>query len=361
MNLKLLSKISFLALSSAIMTIGCSKNEFKVKGEIYGGENKTVLLERTGFQGQWIPVDSAHINKTGGFSLKFPAPQSPEIFRLVLDNKYIYFPVDSIETITVTSSFDKFGNDFTLTGSPDAERMERFEKELLDAYYSNTDSLKTFKKEVYTKYMKELPGSIVSFYILTKTIDGKPLYNPGNPDDRKYFAAVATGFKTHRPNAPQTTLLEQTALQALKEKNKEEGKYLSIEANEITIIDMDLQDDKGNNVKLSDVVGKGKPVAVIFSLLNHQDSPEINMALAEIYNRKGGNVEFYNVSLDSDQYAWREAAHNLPWITVYSPGEFMSEDAAKYNVIQLPSFFIYNSEGELTSRPLTLDELSKSL
>ena len=350
-----------LFLIPAISICSCSNNKFKIKGEIYGGEEKSLVLEKSDFQGRWIPIDSIHVNKNGGFSFSFPTPVAPDIYRLSLNNQYIYIPVDSTETITLTSSYDKFGQDFSLTGSRNAEMMERFEKQLHSTNTSHPDSLAAFKRSVFSKYMKDFQGSILSFYILTKTVDGKPLYNPSDKTDSKYFAAVATGFQAVRPDDPHTALLETTALNALRQKNSETGKFNEIEAQEITLIDLDLQDENGKNVKLSDVAGKGKPVVVIFSLLNQPESPEINMALAKIYKRLGGNVEFYNVSLDEDQYEWREAAKNLPWITVYSPGQSASPDARNYNVFQIPSFFIYNSNGELSSRPMTIEELNKSL
>lgn len=361
-NKQKFSRIFFFIVFSVILSFtSCSKDKFKVKGEIYGGEDKSIVLEKSDYMGQWIPLDSVKINRNGGFSFAFPAPGAPEIYRLALNGQYIYLPVDSTETITVNSSFDKFGKDFSLAGSDNAERMAQFEKELQTTQTASQDDLAKFKREVFTKYMKDFPGSIVSFYVLTKSVDGKPLYNPSDPIDRKYFGAVATGYKTMRPDDPRAALLEQTAINAFKQKNAEQGNYTTYEAEEISLIDIDRPDETGNNVKLSDVVGKGKPVVVIFSLLNHQDSPELNIALNQIYNRLNGKVEFYNVSLDADQYQWRESARNLPWITVYSPGESISTDAINYNVFQVPSFFIYNSEGELTSRPMTVEELNKSL
>lgn len=345
----------------ALALISCSNHKFKIKGEIYGGEDKCIVLEKSDFQGRWIPVDSVHINKNGGFSLSFPTSGSPDIYRLSLNNQYVYIPVDSTETITINTSYDKFGHDFSLTGSKNAEMMEKFEKELHALDTNNPDSLSVFKRRVYSSYMKDFPGSILNYYILTKIIDDVPLYNPTDKTDSKYFAAVATGYQTARPNDPHTTLLENTALNALKQKNSEAGKFREYEAQEISLIDMNLQNEKGEYVKLSDVAGKGKPVVVVFSLLNAEESPEFNIALAQIYKKHEGNVEFYNVSLDNDQYAWREAARNLPWITVYSPGQFTSPEAVKYNVFQIPSFYIYNANGELTNRPMTLEELEKSL
>ena len=360
-NIRPIAKYFAAVLFASLFATSCSNNDFKVKGEIYGAEEKSIVLEKPDFYGRWLPVDSAIINKNGGFSISFPAPQAPEIFRLRLNGQYVYFPVDSTETISINSSYSKFGADFSLLGSHNAEQMEKFEKELQAVDKKDPQALIDFKKSVYSKYMKDAPGSILSFYILTKTFDDTPLYDPSDNVDRKYFGAVATGYKSQRPNDPHTAILEETALQALKKRNSEAGKFKTVEAQEIVLIDMDLQDETGNQVKLSDVAGKGKPVVVIFSKLSLQDAPQFNIALAEIYKKHAGNVEFYHVSLDPDQYAWREAARNLPWVTVYSPGEDNSQDALRYNVFQIPSFFIYDANGELKSRPLTLEELNKSL
>ncbi|MCH5235893.1 MAG: DUF4369 domain-containing protein [Muribaculaceae bacterium] len=347
--------LSVAALSS------CSNNKFKIKGEIYGAGEKSLILEKSDFQGRWIPVDSTHTNKNGGFSFSFQTPGAPEIYRISLNNQYVYIPVDSTETITLTSSYEKFGQDFSLSGSRNAEMMEKFEKQLHSVNTDNPDSLVSFKRNVYSNYMKDFPGSILNYYILIKTINGEPLYNPNDNTDGKYFTAVATGYKTVRPDDPHATLLESTALNSLKQRNSQAGKYNTLEAQEISLIEIELPDESGNNIKLSEVAGKGKPIVVIFSLLNHQDSPELNIALAQIYNRLKGNVEFYNVSLDQDQYEWRSAAKNLPWITVYSPGQFASQDAARYNVYQIPTFFIYNAQGELVARVMSLEELQQNL
>ena len=349
-------------IASAILSFtSCRNHDFKIKGEIYGAENQMMALEKPDFQGYWIAIDSIKINRNGGFTFSFPAPDSPEIYRLNLNDRYIYFPVDSTETLTIDSSFENFGKDFNLQGSANARDMAEFEKELQNRYSDNPDSLTSLKRSIYSKYMRNTPGSILSFYILTKTVDGKPLYNPADPQDRKYFGAVATGFKSTRPDDPHTALLEQTAITALRQKNSQLGKVREVEAQEIALIDLNLQDENGNYVKLSDIAGKGKKVAVIFSVLNVAESPQFNIALANLYNKKRDKVEFYNVSLDEDQYAWRDAAKNLPWITVYSPGGFNSEPAISYNVYELPAYFIYNEQGELVDRPMTMEQLDKAL
>lgn len=343
-----------------IVFSGCRNNNFKIKGEIYGAEQRSVILEKSDFYGRWLSIDSTKIGKNGNFSFSFPSPAAPDIYRIELEGKYIYIPIDSTETITLTSSLKDFGRDFTLAGSINSETLTNFEKDFQGLPSILTDEdLNTFKKDIFTKYMLNSPGSIVNYYILTKMIGDKPLYDPQNSTDVKYFGAVANGFKSIRPNDPHTALLEQTTLNAYRKRNKDSGKYMTFEAEEITMIDLVLQNEKGEIVKLSENVGKGKPVVVIFSYLNQPESPSFNYALDKVYKRH--NVEFYNVSLDPDQYSWRDAAINLPWITVYDPDGLNSEAIRKYNVNQLPVFYIYNSKGELEARVSSIDELEKKL
>lgn len=337
----------------------CGEAKFKIEGEINGADNQAVVLEKSDFHGRWVAIDSTRTNASGAFSISRTAPAAPEIFRLQVDGKYIYVPIDSIETVTVESSLANFGSDFSLSGSDNAVRLENFEKELM-ALPENVsdDSLASFKRAVFTKYMREPQASIVSYYILTKTFGKRNLFDP-NTDDYKYFAAVATGYKDLRPNDPHTALLEKTSLDALKRRNQERGARLEIKAPELKVIDIDLPDENGKNVKLSSIVNNGKKTVVIFSLLTHPDSPAINLALSDIY--KSGNVNFYQVSLDPDQYAWRDAAKNLPWTTVYDPDGQYSTAAVSYNVSAIPSFYIYSAAGELVDSAFSIDELKKKL
>lgn len=360
-SLRLLLSFSTI-ISIAIFITACGEPKFKIKGEISGAADKSLVLEKSDFNGQWIAIDSTRTSGNGSFSMDYHAPASPEIYRLSLDGQYIYVPIDSIESITVMSSIDKFGTDFSLSGSEKAVHLEKFEKDLLALPKGiSSDSLASFKKKVYSTYLRDGQGSIVSYYILTKMMGDRPLFDPTDHTDAKYFAAVATGFKTMRPNDPHTSLLENTTLNALKRKNSAAGKTKEIEAEEVTMFDIELPDEKGVNQKLSNIAGKGKPVVVIFSVLNHPEAPALNRELSQLYNSKGGNVEFYQVSLDTDQYAWRDAAVNLPWITVFEPEGIQSKLLLSYNVTDLPTYFIYNANGELSGRADSLQELKKKI
>lgn len=348
------------AIAFSVIATACGSDDFKIKGEIYGADNQPVVLAKSDFHGRWVAIDSTRTSGNGSFSISRPAPAAPEIFRLEMDGKFIYVPIDSTETVTVTSSVEKFGTDFSLSGSQKAECLERFDKELMALPAGiSTDSLESFKRNVYTKYMRDGQGSIVSYYILTKLIGDKALFDPEN--DYKYFAAVANGFKQLRPDDPHTILLETTTINAQKQRNKGKGKTIQIEAEELTVIDIDLPDENGKNRKLSELVGNGKPTVVIFSLLTHPESPALNLELSRLYSSLGGNVNFYHVSLDPDQYTWRDAAKNLPWVTVFDPDGEYSKAALKYNVSDLPTYFIYSAQGELQARAANINDLRKQL
>lgn len=345
---------------SSIMLSSCGEPSFKIKGEIYGAEDKSLVLEKPDFNGNWIAIDSTRTSGKGSFSISRPAPSAPEIFRLSMGDRFVYFPVDSTETITLTSSLADFGAKYTLTGSENAENMARFDMEVTALPKGiSPDSLDSFKRNVYTRYLREAQGSVVSYYVLTKVVDGKPLFNPA--DDYKYFAAVATAFSQMRPDDPRTKLLEATAMQQMRRRNSEAGNRLVLEAEELKVIDIDLPDEEGTNRRLSDMVGKGKGVVVMFTLLSHPDSPALNIELKRLHDRYAGSVDFYQVGIDGDMYAWREAARNLPWTTVFDPDGQYSGYLRSYNVSDIPTFFIYDRQGNLTDRAENLDQLSRRL
>lgn len=350
------------AASVAAITLagGCGEKGFKINGELADSDGDKVLLEKADFSGYWTIVDSTRTDSKGNFKFSQPQQSGPEIFRLTLDDKYIYLPVDSTETLTVKSTKDKFGHDFEVAGSEQAARMAQFEKDLIAfvPYINNTDSLKDFKRRIYNKYMHDSRGNVMSYYILTKTIGNRALFDPATEDFR-YIVAVANNFQQFRPDDAHTPFLLNLARAAQRHHNDQNGIRTVINAEEIKMLEIALNDENGKEKKLSEMVGKGKPVVVAFTLMRDGATPEINRQLAELYN--AGRIDIYNVSPDRDQYGWREAAGNLPWTTVLDPSAGQDKVFTMYNVGQLPTFFIYNANGELTARCMNVKEIKEKL
>lgn len=342
------------------LAAGCADKGFKIEGNVAGGDNEKILLEKADFSGYWAIVDSTRTDSKGNFKFSQPEQSGPEIYRLSLNDKFIYLPVDSTETLTVNTKKDSFGHDFTVTGTEQAARMAEFEKELLafTPYINNADSLKNFKKHVYNQYMHDGKGQVMTYYILTKTIGDRVLFDPAS-EDYKYIVAVANSFNLHRPNDARTPYLVELAKAAQRHHNDQAGIHTVINAEEVTMLEIALDDENGKERKLSELVGKGKPVVLAFTLMRDGTTPEINRQLAELY--RSGRVEIYNVSPDRDQYGWKESASNLPWVTVLDPTAGQHKVFREYNVGTLPTFFIYNVAGELSGRAMSVKELREKL
>lgn len=339
---------------------GCGEKGFKIKGEMADADNEKILLEKADFSGYWTIVDSTRTDSKGKFEFSQPQQSGPEIFRISMGDKYIYLPVDSTETLTVTTSKAAFGHDFTVSGSEQAELMAQFDKDLIAVlpYATDTDSMANFKKKVYGKYMQDSKGSVMTYYILTKTIDKKPLYDP-TTEDFRYIAAVANSFHQFRPDDAHTPFLISLAQAAQRHHNDKNGIRTVINATEIKMFDIALNDENGKEKKLSDIAGKGKPVILAFTLMRDGATPEFNRQLAELY--KAGRVDIYNVSPDRDQYGWREAASNLPWTTVLDPSAGSDRCFGEYNVGELPTFFLLNADGEIIARGANVEEIRSQL
>lgn len=348
--------------SSALLLLcaACGEKGFKIEGEVEGGDNEKILLEKADFSGYWTIVDSTRTNSKGDFEFSQPRQSGPEIYRLSLADKFIYLPIDSTETLKVKTSKATFGHDFSVEGSEQAVRMAQFEKDLMafSPNIADEDSLSNFKKMVYNQYLHDGKGQIMTYYILTKTVGRRVLFDPASSDYR-YIVAVANSFNLHRPNDARTPYLVNLAKAAQRHHNDEAGIRTVIEAQEITMLDIALNDENGKERKLSDLVGKGKPVILAFTVMREGTTPEINRQLAEIY--RSGKADIYNVSPDRDQYGWKESASNLPWVTVLDPTAGQHEVFRQYNVGALPTFFIYNAAGELSGRAMSVKELREKL
>ena len=119
----------------------------------------------------------------------------------------------------------------------------------------------------------------------------------------------------------------------------------TVYADVATIIDIKLQDYSGKDYKLSEVAAANRVVLLDFTAYAIDVSPQLNKLLNDIYQSyHSRGLEIYQVSLDPDNVIWREAAKNLPWITVFDPMGINSQTVGAYNVNGIPTTFIERVE-----------------
>ena len=338
-----MKKVTFAALAALTITACSSGPKFQVNGDVSGADGKMLYLEASGLEGI-VPLDSVKLKGEGTFSFKQPRPESPEFYRLRIDDKIINFSVDSIETIQIKAPYVDFSTTYTVEGSENSNKI----KEL---------TLKQIRlqKEVDVKvnYIFAAPNTAAAYFALFQKLNNYLIFDPlNNKDDVKCFAAVATSLNNAFPHAVRSKNLYNIVIKGMKNTRQPQAKALEIPQEKIVetgIIDIALRDVKGNVRKLTDL--KGKVVLLDFSVFQSPAGSPHNLMLRELYNEyaKQG-LEIYQVSLDADEHYWKTAADNLPWVCVRDGNGVYSTNVAVYNVRQVPSIFLINRNNELKLR-----------
>lgn len=348
-------KLSIALVAVAAMAVvagGCSRSgQWTVKGNVEGAKGSTLFLEAPGHTG-WYALDSARIGSNGSFSMSMAAPSAPEIYRLRLGSQELYFPIDSIETVTVQADSATFATESTLAGSAQAEMMTYVDKRVREAAAARSEKSDSLLKRELTAMILGEPYGIVSYYIVQKRVNGKPLFNPSDRSDIRVIGAVANAYAQYRPNDPRTAYLTALFLANRVPSARAAGSVPTdtIEVTQINYFDIDLYDETGTARKLSDAVNGNRVVVLSFANYEDETSPALNIELGKLYEQYGGKgLEIYQVGVGDDQYRWRQSANNLPWITVYQSPASPAGNITNYNVRSLPAVFVI-AGGDITDR-----------
>lgn len=369
--MKLKSIIAASLTGTLVFFASCSGQKgWSVEGTVIGGEGQKIALQ--GFNNSnWYTIDSITIDKNGSFEYVSATPAAyPEVLRLNLGQSSIYFPIDSVSSITINTDAASFGNGYKLSGSESAKRFAE-----IDSLISSTIAIKgenaaatdSLLKRQLTQIILSDDQQIASYYIINKRIGNKPLFDPTVARDRTIIGAVAQNFLTNRPDDPRTTSLRNIYLTAKAAANPELISKTTVEIPESGLsYDIKAYDNKGVSHSLYETASKGNVVLLSFTSYDLEASPAYNVVLADLYKKyKDRGLEIFQVAYDGDEAEWKQSAVNLPWITVWNSPEDGSASVVNYNVNVLPLTYIIDRNGDLRTRvtdPTTLDkELTKYL
>lgn len=379
-----MKKVTFAALAALTITACSSGPQFQVNGNISEANDKMLYLEASGLEGI-VPLDSIKLKGEGSFHFKQPRPESPEFYRLRIDDRVINFSVDSTETLQIKAPYTNFSTAYTVEGSDNCNKIKeltlkqiQLQKDvdnLQASLHSNkignnafedslTTLLNSYKSDVKLNYIFAAPNTAAAYFALFQKLNGYLIFDPlNNKDDIKCFAAVATSLNNTFPNAVRSKNLYNIVIKGMKNTRQPQAKTLEIPQEKIVetgIIDIALRDVKGNIRKLTDL--KGKVVLLDFSVFQSPAGAPHNLMLRELYNSyaKDG-LEIYQVSLDADEHYWKTAADNLPWVCVRDGNGVYSTNVAVYNVQQVPSVFLINRNNELKLRGEDIKDLEAAI
>ena len=347
-----------------------NSSDFTVKGVVAGADGQLMYLENVGISNV-VTLDSIKLAPGGKFKFTEKRPEYPDFYRLRLNNQLINFAVDSTETISFVADACTFATSYSVEGSENSKAIKaitlaqldanqaisRLRKEYEDKMISDTTyRMKVLAaadayKEVARKYIYSAPMSTAAYFALFQQIDGLLFFDLYDRKDVKAYGAVATSYNHTYPESPRSKHLYNLTLQSMKVLRAQRPvDYSNVETKEISFLDIELPDVRGEVVKLS-TGAPGKVVLINFTAYQTEWSPALNMALGELYTKyHDQGLEIYQVSLDSDFHFWRNGASNLPWVTVHDPQSVYSQVAGLYNVKQLPALFILDRKGNLVKR-----------
>ncbi|MBQ7690942.1 MAG: redoxin domain-containing protein [Muribaculaceae bacterium] len=335
----------------ALVLASCNSNTFKVDGKVDGASDTTQLVLEVSSNGNWFIVDTVAIGADGSFAVTNEAPPFPNIYRLRLGSNVICFPVDSLDHITVNTSLRAFATEYTLAGSDHAVQVMNIDKEAMQLVggKGTPEQIKAFKRKVSEQIVVD-PAGIVAYYAINKYLDGKPLFDPLDDDDLRIIGAVANAFYSFKPNDPRTDYLVGVLTAGQQRRRAGTAATDTIFASEASLIDINLQDYNGKNHVLSEVAAANRLVLLSFTMYTQDFSPVYNKLLNDLYSKhQSQGLAVYQIALDSDPVAWREAAKNLPWITVYEPAGPNSVAVGAYQVTGVPCTFIIRG-GDIVER-----------
>ena len=348
----------------AISLSSCTDKKWYAEGTVSGAEGKEMILEAPNHFGQWYALDTIEIDSHGKFKVSHLPAGHPEVYRLTLGKESAYFPIDSIEKITITADAGTFSNRYTLAGSQSAEKMQKVNDLIAKVVAEQGEQAVAYDpalKRALAETILSDPSGIVAYYTIFRRVGDPPLFNPEDKSDLKMIGAVANAFTSRRPADPRTAYLSQFYL-ANRRANGVRVAADTIVAQEITLPEIALLDREGKERSLTQEASKGKVMILNFTAYSAEFSPAVNLELAKIYNaNKDAGIEIYQVSVDSDEFTWKQAAANIPWIAVFNSPKHGAKSLLQYNVTNLPATFVINRKGELVERVDDLTRLSSAV
>lgn len=377
------SGFKVIAITMIALALGaCSKEKFHVKGVITNAKDSVLYFENMSLDGA-VAIDSAKLNESGAFDFAGEASEAPEFYRLRIANQIINISVDSTETISVEASYPIMATQYKVSGSENCERIRQLALKQIDLQnkaiaiqqdnalnvQTANDSIvrlvEAYKDVVKRDFIYKEPMMASSYFALFQTLGNLLIFNPReNKEDIKAFAAVATSWDTYYPHALRGQNLHNIAIEGMKNVRILEGQKQQVldlsKVSTSTIIDIELQDNKGTTRRLSDL--KGKVVMLDFHVFAAKESAQRIMQLRDLYNKyHAQGFEIYQVSLDPDEHFWKQQTAALPWISVRDPQGLNSVVLTHYNVQAIPTFFLIDKTNTLDKRDVQIKDLDKEI
>ena len=327
------------------MLVGCSKQPtFTVSGTLTNAQGQTIYLEHTALLGTTV-VDSCTIDVEGNYSLEAATPTYPDFYRLRVGTRSLPLAIDSIEHVQVITSLDSLPYTLNIKGSEVSVQMAQLRATARTA--TREELRQQTQKMILTN-----PRSVVAYYAVFLKQNGLPIWDMADSFDRRMYQAVATSYNLWMPEYNRTQALYNQVLEHMRSERSLRNQLAAqqlIAESENAFLDITLPNAKGQIQSLAQF--RGNVIVLDFSSTEMEQYVAYNFELRELYNQyhKRG-LEIYSVSIDRNQLAWEDATENLPWTTVRAYENDAMQVLTLYNVLSLPTIFLFDKQGNIQGR-----------
>lgn len=347
----------------------CTGNKgWQVEGTVTDAADTTVYIEGS-TAASWFVMDSVKTDANGKFKYAAKeAAQIPSIYRLRMGNDFVYFPVDSIETVTVTADKLPFGSSYTLSGNIYARGFAKADS-LINAAIDRVGSANAaadadLKRELNLIINRDTT-CLVSYYVVGKFIGNQPLYKATDRKDMRMIANAANNYKRLRPNDVRAAELEQRWLACRRAAGTLPGYQAEATVTARPKVELKRFDREGKEHDFDKVVDRGHPTVLSFTRYDGDNSPAYTAILRDVYQQyKAKGLEIFQIAYDPDELSWKRSAANMPWIAVWNGPMDPLDALVAYNVNPIegdPVSFVFDSKGELVKRVVDPAELASAL
>ena len=338
------NKISLIFIGFIVL-VGCSKQPtFTVSGTLTNAQGQTIYLEHTALLGTTV-VDSCTIDVEGNYSLEAATPTYPDFYRLRVGTRSLPLAIDSIEHVQVITSLDSLPYTLNIKGSEVSVQMAQLRATARTA--TREELRQQTQKMILTN-----PRSVVAYYAVFLKQNGLPIWDMADSFDRRMYQAVATSYNLWMPEYNRTQALYNQVLEHMRSERSLRNQLAAqqlIAESENAFLDITLPNAKGQIQSLAQF--RGNVIVLDFSSTEMEQYVAYNFELRELYNQyhKRG-LEIYSVSIDRNQLAWEDATENLPWTTVRAYENDAMQVLTLYNVLSLPTIFLFDKQGNIQGR-----------
>lgn len=350
-------KISLLAVAAALV-YACAGNNATVSGTIEGAAQKDLIVKKLASKGLEV-VDTLKTDASGAFNFNL------EVAKGDPDFVYIYYGAVPAAALILQSGdkvkvvADTLGASCSVEGSAESVRLQEalaLQRSLAAAISSDGKNAAREYIGHYRRYIRFVMDNSKSLAVIPllseKLPSGTPVFS--QVTDAIHYKNTCDSLKTVYPESRYVKALEAEATARMQELRLSSAMEA---AREVGYIDIELPDENGRKVKLSEVSGKVVMVFFWSSVMGEQKlfNQDVLKPVYRDYHKRG--FEIYAVSLDSDKASWATAVktQNAGWINVCDSRGTSSPVAAVYNVQKIPSLF-FIVDGNLVTSTGVKDE-----